>query len=388
MKDLKIGNFKESSSSQYEDIDLTKVPPVEPTEPITEPVTEPVEPIVDPVEPVTEPVTEPVEPVVEPQLNNEPSSLTPTVPDPEPEDVFEFNENKTFEYLSEKLGKDIKSLDDLKQPQIENPLESDPYLKELYEWRKKTGRPVEDWIKYQKDYGKLSDLEVAREFLQHEYPSFTPSEIEAELKLFQSDEDDLDEDISTKARQLKKYATKGRGILQELVSDLGNVSKTSLPPEVQQDLELAKQVKQDHVANKQALEVYNKNISDVANAVTSLKLDLSDDLTIDFKVSDESKKTLPEMVTTMPHWKNQDGSWNHQAIVEDAIVIKHHKEMLKLAFEQGKNSGEEQIIKQTNNTTLGEPTPMAGTPTGKKGVQIEGFDDFVGKSNMKLKFKK
>lgn len=390
MSDLKVGNFK-NQGSQVEDIDLSKVPPVEPTAPVnttTESVEPVVEPIVPPVEPVNEPPVEPVTPTEPAQPISEPSSLTPNTPEPEPAVEFEFNEDKTFEYLSEKLGKDIKSLDDLKQAQTENPLDSDPYLKKLHEWRTKTGRPIEDWIKYQKDYSKISDLDVARETLQHEYPTFTPAEIDAELKSFIPNDLDDEEDVSTKARNLKKYSTKGRTILQDLVSDLGTPSQQSFSPEVTQDLQLAKQVKQDYIANKQASETYNKNISTVAKSVDSLKLSLSDDLTIDFKVSDESKKTLPEMVTTMPHWKNQDGSWNHQSIVEDAIIIKHHKEMIRLAFEQGKNSGEEQIIRQTNNTTLGEPTPMSGAQTGKKGVEIEGFDDFIGKSNMKLRFNK
>lgn len=390
MNELKVGNFK-SKNSQYEDIDLSKVPPVEPTEPVVTP-TEPVEPvdepIVTPTEPVNEPPAEPVSPTEPAQPNNEPSSLTPNTPEPEPVVEFEFNEDKTFEYLSEKLGKDIKSLDDLKQAQTENPLDSDPYLKKLHEWRTKTGRPIEDWIKYQKDYSKMSDLDVARETLQHEYPTFTPAEIDAELKSFIPNDLDDEEDVSTKARNLKKYSTKGRDTLQKLVSDLGDVPQQMFSPEVQQDLKLAKQVKQDYAANQKASEEYNNKISTVAKSVDSLKLSLSDDLTIDFKVSDESKKTLPEMVTTMPHWKNQDGSWNHQSIVEDAIVIKHYKEMIKLAFEQGKNSGEEEIIRQTNNTTLGEPTPMSGAPSGKKGVEIEGFDDFVGKSGMKLRFNK
>lgn len=381
MRELKVGNFKKSSN--YEDIELTV--PLN-TDPATEPVVQP-ETVIQP-ETVVEP-KKTVEPeTVVTQLESETSSLKPNDSKPEPEVKFEIDDDKAFKYLSEKLGKEIKSIDDLKQPQVENPLDNDPYLKELYAWRKKTGRPIEDWIKYQKDYSKLSDLDVAREFLQHEYPTFTPSEIDAELNSFIANDLDDDDDINTKSRQLKKYSTKGRDTLQKLVSNLDSVAQTSLPPEVQQDLELAKQVKQDYAVNKQEAEKYNQSIVNVSKSIDSLKLSLSDDLHIDFKISDETKKTLPEMVTTMPHWKNQDGSWNHQSIVEDAIIIKHYKEMLKLAFEQGKNSGGEDIIKQVNNTTLGEPLPMGGQHTAKKGVEIEGFDNFIGKSKMKLRFNK
>jgi hypothetical protein len=391
--DLKVGNFKDSASSQYEDLDLSKTPTVDPTLPPA-PV-EPVEPvdIVEPDELVVPPApVEPVEPIkpVEPVETQpvEPSSLKPINSDPKPEDSFEFNESKTFEYLSEKLGKKIESYDDLKTTQAENPLDSDPYLKELHEWRSKTGRPIEDWIKYQKDYTKLNDLDVAREFLQHEYPTFTPAEINEELKSFQSDDMDDDSDISKKARELKKYSTKGRSVLGELVSQLGDVSATTLPPEVQKDLQLAKQVKDNYKINQEANAAYDQNIARVSKSTDVLKLKLSDNLVVDYKVSDESKETLPSMINNMPHWKNTDGTWNHQAVVEDAIKVKHFDDMLKLAFEQGKNSGEEEIIKQTNNTTLGQPAPMAGGHPSGKGIEIEGFDDYVGKSKMQLKFRK
>lgn len=382
MDELKIGNFPKSS--QNYDIDLSKDPNIEVTEPVNEPVNE-TQP--EPVEPTQEPVNTTVPPV-EPQPSNEPSSLTPDNSQPEPEVTNEIDEESAFKFLSEKLGKEIKSFDDLKTSPVENPLEKDPYLKELHEWRNKTGRPIEDWIKFQKDYGKLDDLEVAREFLQYEYPSFTPEEIEAEMKAFQPSEDDLDDEISAKIRNLKKYSTKGRGVLKELVSNLDLPDNSKFTPEVQEDLNLAKQVKLNIAESKKQEQLYNSEISKVSQTVDSLDLNLDDNLTISFKVPDESKQTLPDLITTMPHWKNEDGSFNHQAIVQDAVIIKHYKEMVKLAFEQGKNSGKEELVNQTNNTTLGEPTPMSGQPSSSKGIQIEGFDEFVGKSGMKLKFNK
>ena len=205
---------------------------------------------------------------------------------------------------------------------------------------------------------------------------------------FISDDMDMDNEINKKSRQLKKYATVGRAELKKLVAELGEPVKPSYSPEIQKDLELAKQIKSDYEANKEATAAYQKQITDVSSSLDTMKLSLSDDLSIDFKVSDDSKRSLPEMISTMPHWKNGDGSWNHQAVVNDAIIIKHHKEMIRLAYEQGRNSGEEQIIQQTNNTTLGQPQPRSGSQSGQKGVEIEGLDQFMGKSGMKLRFNK
>ena len=93
--------------------------------------------------------------------------------------VKEITEQDLFKALSEKLGKEVTSFEQLKQEpvQVENPLESDPVLKSLYEFRKTTGRPVEDFLKYNKDYSKVSDLEVVREYLTNEFPDLTNEEI-------------------------------------------------------------------------------------------------------------------------------------------------------------------------------------------------------------------
>jgi hypothetical protein len=315
-----------------------------------------------------------------------PKQVEKELPEPEEGNEFIFDEANTLTYLSEKLGREVKSLDDLKAS--ENPLDDDPYLKGLYDWRKKTGRPIEEYSKFQKNFDEVSDLDVAREYLNIKYPNFTKEEITAEMEDFISDDMDMDSEISKKSRQLKKFATEGRGELKKLTAELGNPDQTKYSPEVQQSLDLAEKVKKDYESNKQATSDYQKQIASVTNSVETMKLALSDDLSIDFKVSADSKKAIPEMISTMPHWKNGDGSWNHQAVVNDAIIIKHHKEMVRLAYEQGRNSGEEQIIRQTSNSTLGQPQPHSSDRSGTKGAEIEGLDEFLGKGKNKLRFKK
>ena len=372
MSELKVGGFGANASGP-EDIEIPSNAGDSPTQEVQD-----IElPQVEATEP--EPVIEEGQPTIE----SEPSSLKedkqPTPNEPQPE----FNEESTFKYLSEKLGKDIKSLDDLKQPQAESELDQDPYLKGLADWRKKTGRGLEDYLKYQKDYSDVSDLQVVREFLQHEYPTFTKEEVEAELLTYSPDDMDMDGEAATKARKLKKYAIEGRKTLDGLRADLDSTPNFS--PEVQQDLELAKKVKQDYELNAKASKEYTEVITNVSNSIDTLNLRLSDDIAIDFKVPEESKKGLPELISTMPHWKKEDGSWNHESIVKDAVVIKHHKEMLALAFEQGLNSGKDDVIKRANNITLAQPAPMSGG-LNSKGIEIEGFDEFIGNSGMKLKF--
>ena len=204
-----------------------------------------------------------------------PAATTKEVEAKEVDKKVEISDEQYLKYLSEKLGREVKSLDDLKAAEIKNPLDADPYLKQLAEWRDKTGRPIEDWIKFQKDYTKVSDADVAREFLQLQYPELTSEEIDFELnRKYISSEDDFNDDKTLKNLELKKLASKGRKELQKLVSDLGNPNPVNYTPEVQKDLELAKSYKESVEKNKLSTKVYTENIVAKASELKSIKLDL------------------------------------------------------------------------------------------------------------------
>lgn len=315
-------------------------------------------------------------------------TVTPPVEESKPVESApaEISEELHLKYLSEKLGREIKSFDDLTPAEAKNPLDSDPYLKGLAEWREKTGRPIEDWIKFQKDYTKVSDADVAREFLQLQYPELTPEEINLELnRKYLSSEDDFDDDKAFKNLELKKLASQGRKELQKLVSDLGNPNVAEYSPEVKQDLDLAKQYKTLVQQNEVAVKDYTQNITAKANELKSVKLDLADGISLDFKLPDGSSKSLVETIQKAPHWKNEDGSWNHQAIVRDTAIISNFESMLKLAYEQGKNSGTDAVIKEAKNTTLDNRTSGDSViPNANSGIQIEGLDNYLGNRGMKI----
>ena len=314
-----------------------------------------------------------------------PAAEPVVVPEVVVNEPVEISEELHLKYLSEKLGREVKSFDELTKAES-NPLDSDPYLKELAAWREKTGRPIEDWIKFQKDYTKVSDADVAREFLQLQYPELTPDEVQFELdRKYLSSEDDFKDDATLKNLELKKLASQGRKELSKLISDLGNPNPVNLTPEVQKDLDLAKQykalVQQNEVSNTE----YNKNIVAKASELKSIKLELADGISLDYKLPVGSEKSLVNTIQNAPTWVNEDGSWNHQTIVRDAAIAANFESMLKLAYEQGKNSGTDEVIREAKNTTLGNRVSNdSALTTTSKGAQIEGLDRYLGNKGMKI----
>lgn len=312
--------------------------------------------------------------------SNIPNEPTPSVVVPEVTDDL------IFKSLSEKLGKEIKSFEDLQQvPQVE----LDPQIKAINEWVEKTNRPIEDFFKYQKDYTDVSDIDIARESLRIEYPTLTTDEINLEMERFVASEDDLDNEAAKKNLELKKYASQGRKVLDSLKAELGEPSAREYTPDVQSKLDYAEKVQKQIGDNESQQKEYFQNITQAADTYESLKLNLSDDLSIDFKVPDTAKKELPTLINDMPHWHNEDGSWNHQAVVSDAVKIKHFDAMIKLAYEQGQSSGKDNILKDAKNSTLGNVPTGTDQGTGTKRPIIEGIDKMLQRhQGQKIRFGK
>jgi hypothetical protein len=133
--------------------------------------------------------------------------------------------------------------------------------------------------------------------------------------------------------------------------------------------------------------VYDTKISESSASLETVELNLGNDLKLDFKVSDEDKKEIPKMIAEMPQWRNEDGSWNHKAVVEDGLRLKNFDKMIQLAYEQGVNSGTDGVVRDAKNTTLGEQT-TANSQQGnrQKGDTIEGgIDELLNKKTLKFR---
>lgn len=337
-------------------------------------------------------------PEVEPEVNNIPeavevtpevdSSLKPEtteVPEtPEVPQVVtpEITEEMLLKSLSERLDRDVSSFDDLKQT---DPLAGDDYVKGLLEWRSKTGRPIEDYAKFQKDYNEVDDIQVAREFLQVKYPTLNSDEIKFELERnFISDEDDLDSEIKLKNLELKKFATEGRTKLNELKMDLGKPNSQAFTAEVQEQLDFASNIKGQIKANEDLQKEYTNAATVAIQSVDSITLPLGVDLSLDFKV-ETSKDVLTDMVMNATHWKAEDGSTDHNKVVRDAAILANFDKILALAYEQGKSSGTDEVIRDAKNTTLGDTVTGTAQPSGNKGPEIEGLDKYLGKQGMSIR---
>lgn len=299
-----------------------------------------------------------------------------------------YEESGVLQYLSEKLGREVSSLDELtkKEERVLN-----PQLKAIEEWADRTGRPIEDWVKYNKDYSTMSNEDKAREILALKYPTLNSSEIELELNRYLESEDDLEEDVTRKSLELKKLIANDGKLLEDFKLELGKPVEGygKIPEEIQEQLAFAKQAKEYFDKNLENQDAYNNSIKTAVEALPSLEIPLEEGLTLSYNLSQDEKRDLPSFISEMPHWRNADGSTNHQAVSRDGLIIKNFDKLIQMAYEQGKAKGIEAQVKDENNITLGNRGSAAAAQPdgGSQGVVIEGFDKFKG-SGVRVKFGK
>jgi len=297
------------------------------------------------------------------------------------------DEQTMLSFLSEKLNRKVESLEDLtitEQPEI------DPEVKQLLDWKEKTGLSLSQWPEYNKDFSKMGDLEVAREILAQEYPNLTKEEINYSLRDYIYDEDlDDPNDKVKKNIELKKLAQEGRASLEKKRLELTSTQNSKLSQEQLEDLELAKTVKQQQQEAQINHEKYKKKLQNAALSLEPINLQLTDDLTIKYDVSEGERKALPDLILNMPTWYNKDGSLNHANIVKDGLKIKDFDAIVQKAFNQGVDFGKESKIKADKNITIDTAShPLTPNDAEKKGNITQVIDKISGNRGNKLRFGK
>ncbi len=382
-------NPEDRTEVQPEVVEQLEVPATEGVVPEQEVVTEEVqqevqqEVVETPTEEVVEQVQQeaPVEqevlpPPVEENINQE-SISTESTTQVEQSDTLE--DSRVLDFLSEKLGSKVDSFESLKESLLKEPESPlDPDLQKLKDWKEKTGRPLSDWVNYQKDYDSMSNLDVAREFLRHSHPDLTDKEIELDMDRFNPDEDDLDDEAARKSLNLKKFAGSARKELNNSRIEFGEPTSSvaSLSQEQASELDFAKEVRGNIAKSNKASEDYNNGIGQASSRAKSLPIKLSDDMSIEYNLTDQDRREAPDMISKMDHWYNPDGSFNHDAVVQDAFYLKNKDAITKISYQQGFDKGREDVLKGMNNSTLskdGVSSTSQGALSNKS--HIEGFDE-------------
>jgi len=267
----------------------------------------------------------------------------------EPEEDVNIDE-AVLGYLSETLGVNLNSLEDLKSSMTQQQAEIDERVKVIADFVEKTGRSPEDWFKYQAiNPSEMDDLTAIKMSMTSEYPDLNSEEIDMLVgSKYKLDEDLYTEDeIKLSKLQLKIDANKSREAIEDL--------RSSYTMPVAQETEEAVQSPID--------ENWIKSMTEETNALEALTFELPGG-EFNFGITDDYKSQLIDknsnLETFFDQYIGQDGQWDYDTFNTHRALVDNIDAIAKSIYQQGLSDGQRKIVDQAANVSTKSPNVGTG----------------------------
>lgn len=309
-------------------------------------------------EPATEPqATEQVSETTQPEVeeNTQPqaeeSSLNTETNVEQQEDVDV--DGLVLGYLSETLGMDLNSIDDLKSSIAPQQAEIDERVKVIADFVEKTGRSPEEWFQYQAiNPSEMDDLTAVKMSMTSEYSDLSPEEIDMLVgSKYNLDEDLYTEDeIKLSKLQLKIDANKSRQSIEQLRSNY-ELPATQQTEAVQSPID----------------EQWIEAMTNETNALEALSFDLPSG-EFNFGITDDYRGQLIDknsnLETYFDQYVDQNGQWDYDTFNSHRALVDNIDAIAKSIYQQGLSDGQRKIVDQAANVSSQSPNVATGNNSG------------------------
>ena len=285
--------------------------------------------------------TAPAEEVIDNTENTQQTTQTE-----EPVDV----DAEVLSYLSEKLGRQFSSFDDLVPQQQESVL--DERVEAIAKFVQETGRDPQDWFRYQQlDASEMDDMTAVRIQMIGEYDGLSQDELDTLLSSKYKLDPNLhtEEEVKLSTLQLKLDAQSAR----EKISSVRETYKTPVKTESAEDFS---PIDEQWVSNMQ------KDL----NALNGIEFDLGNGESFTFGLTDEYKSHLSEKNTHLEEYFDpyvrEDGSWDYDMLNMHRSVVDNIETIVKSVYKQGMADGQRGIVSQAANINAQSPNQGSAQP--------------------------
>ena len=285
-------------------------------------------------------------------------------------------------YIKNRYDKDINSVDDLfsqKENTDSLPEEVSKYL----DFKKKTGRGFNDFVKVNKNYDEISDEQLLKE-----YYSLTESDLDSEdIQYLMNDkfgyDEDLDDEKDVKKKNIakKREVSKAKKYLNDLKENYSvplESSGSSIPKETLNELEKYKeflnQSKTTQEANQRKNDYFLKQTDKVFDSeFKGFEFNVGDKK-ISYAYGDtlEMKAKQKDLNNFVKNYVGEDGlikdasGW-HRAL----SAAMNPEKFAQYFYEQGKADAIGDVSKKSKNINMNvRQTPQAIGDTGFKARQV------------------
>ena len=279
----------------------------------------------------------------EPQAEQPQETTAPQETAEQPQYSEDQIEEAVFSYMSERLGRNVTSMDDFtNQPQEQNPL--DERIAAIAEFVEKTGRTPQDWFRYQSlNPSEMNDLTAVKVDMASKYPNLSNDEVNLLIKNnYKSDvETHGEEQVQLSQLQLKIDAENAR-------KNISEIRNKYAAPEVQQ-------AQQQSFINDEWI----GKMSSEVDQLTGLEFDLGNEKSFTFGLDDAYKSELKDKNTRLEEYFDefvrQDGSWDFDALSSHRAVIDNIDQIVSAAYKQGMGDGQKGLVEKAANVSTASP---------------------------------
>lgn len=343
-----------------------------------DPQAEPQEPQTEPQEPQGEPQQaepEPVEPQAEPQ-QAEPQAA-------------DLDEDRVRAYLKDRY--EIESLEDvLNKTEEKLPEDVDAFLK----YKKETGRGFEDYMNLQKDWSKVDETSLLKQYYKETNPHLDDEDISYLMEEKFSYDEDLDDskDIKKKKVAMKDELYKAKSHFEQLKEKYKAPlvsSEADLPEDYKKAYsfyseyteQTAKEAQQQEERSKFFLE---KTESLFNEEFKGFEFDLGEKKqTFELKDVGQVKQEQSDITNFFNKHIDKDGYIKDVAAYHKSLFAAYNADaMARYFYEQGKADATEGLVKETKNISM---SVRDNKPVEVKGLK---FREVEGPGSRSLKFKK
>ena len=328
------------------------------------------------VEPVQEQTTEPVQQeetqyqattddIIETQTSTDNDNTTQQYSD---DDI----ESAVFNYVSERLGREVKSFDDFSQPQGA----IDERIQKIAEFVENTGRAPEDWFKYQSlNPSEMDDLTAVRIKYSQDYPDLNFNEINTLIGAkYKMNPDEFSEDeIKVSVLQLKIDGTDARKNIEEI--------RNTYAAPIQK--ETSEQPKESYFT-----EDWTQNMHRETSSFEGLEFDLGNGKNFNFGVGENYRKTLvnshQNAENFLDKYRDANGNWDYDTFNSHQTLIDNIDNIVASAYRQGMGDGQRGLVDKAANVSTDTPSQTsAQSNTSSLAEQVKSI---MGSNSNKMTF--
>ena len=307
----------------------------------------------------------------------------------------ELNDEHVLNFIKDRYNKDINSVEELFETKESN-VELPEDVKLYFDYKKETGRGIEDFYKLQKNYDDMDEDSVLADYLSVQEEGLDLIDIQDIMDDrfgYDSEEDD-EKDIKKKKLAKKRELAKARKFFKEQKDKYKVPLESSgggLSDEQENNLNAYKTMIEESNSQKEAIQLMRKNFEERTNKVfgdefKGFEFSVSDDKSILYKpgTAEELKNKQMDFNNFISQYNDENGLMKDAAGYHRAMSIAMNPEKFaKFFYEQGVAATVDDVAKKSKNINMDvRRAPQLST---KNSLKIRAVGDTTSGRGLKIR---